>query len=92
MRRGIITAKAESTMATDTTPKRSWIQKTPGVCGGDACIRSTRITVWGLASYRKLGLPDQRILKAIQGLTHSGLRALSSPPATPRLPPAPPTP
>ncbi|MBY0527748.1 MAG: DUF433 domain-containing protein [Gemmataceae bacterium] len=33
-------------MATDTT-KESWVQKTPNVCGGDACIRNTRITVWG---------------------------------------------
>ena len=60
-------------MATETTQRRSWIQKTPGVCGGDACIRNTRITVWGLVSYRKLGLPDQRILEAIQGLTPEDL-------------------
>ncbi len=26
-------------MATDTTAKKSWVQKTPGVCGGRACIR-----------------------------------------------------
>jgi uncharacterized protein (DUF433 family) len=32
-------------MATDTTKKQSWIRKTPGVCGGNACIRNTRITV-----------------------------------------------
>jgi uncharacterized protein (DUF433 family) len=61
-------------MATETT-QRSWIQKTPGVCGGDACIRNTRITVWGLVSYRKLGLSDQRILEAIQGLTPEDLTA-----------------
>ena len=36
-------------MATVTTKNKSWVQKTPGVCGGDACIRNTRITVRGLA-------------------------------------------
>jgi type III restriction enzyme len=54
-------------MATNTT-NRSWVQKTPGVCGGDACIRNTRITVSGLVEWRKLGLADERILEIIQGL------------------------
>src|SRR5712692_2863160 len=26
----------------------SWIQKTPDICGGDACIRNTRLPVWSL--------------------------------------------
>ena len=30
----------------------SWISKRPNVCGGDACIRDSRITVWGLVAYR----------------------------------------
>ena len=25
----------------------SWISKKPDRCGGDACVRDTRITVWG---------------------------------------------
>jgi type III restriction enzyme len=54
-------------MATNTT-NTSWVQKTPGVCGGDACIRNTRITVSGLVEWRKLGLADERILEIIQGL------------------------
>jgi hypothetical protein len=29
----------------------SWIEKTPGVCGGDACVRKTGITVWGLVDF-----------------------------------------
>jgi len=53
-------------MATDTTKKQSWVQKTPNVCGGDACIRNTRITVHGLVHYRQLGLSDQRNLEVIQ--------------------------
>ena len=61
-------------MATDTTNK-SWVQKRPGVCGGDACIRNTRITVWGLVLSRQLGTPDERILENIVGLTPEDLQA-----------------
>ena len=56
-------------MATDTTTSLSWVQKTSGVCGGDACIRRTRITVWGLVNSRRLGLSEERILENIVGLT-----------------------
>ncbi|MCU0542788.1 MAG: DUF433 domain-containing protein [Oscillatoriaceae cyanobacterium Prado104] len=34
------------------------IQKTPGVMGGEACIRQTRIPVWLLVSYRRQGASD----------------------------------
>jgi uncharacterized protein (DUF433 family) len=54
-----------------TTP--SWVQKRPGVCGGDACIRDTRITVNGLVEWHKLGLSDERILEIIAGLTPDDL-------------------
>ncbi len=54
---------------------KSWIQKTADVCGGDACIRNTRITVWGLVAYRRLGMSDDAILKAVQGLTQADLEA-----------------
>jgi uncharacterized protein (DUF433 family) len=62
-------------VATDTTKKQSWVQKTANICGGDACIRNTRITVHGLVHYRQLGLSDQRILEVIQGLTQDDLAA-----------------
>jgi uncharacterized protein (DUF433 family) len=39
----------------------SWIQKTPGVCGGDACIRKTRITVWMLVEAQRLGFSDEEL-------------------------------
>ncbi len=61
-------------MATETT-RKSWVQKTPGVCGGDACIRNTRITVHGLVHYRQLGFSDERLLEMIQGLTPDDLAA-----------------
>ena len=62
-------------MATDTTKNKSWVQKTPNVCGGRACIRNSRITVWGLVNYRRLGLADDQILKSIVGLTPEDLFA-----------------
>jgi uncharacterized protein (DUF433 family) len=49
--------------------QRSWVQKTPDVCGGDPCIRDTRITVHGLVEWRRLGLTDAQILDAVAGLT-----------------------
>jgi len=60
-------------MATNSKTISSWVQKTPGVCGGDACIRKTRITVWGLVLSRQLGAPDARILENIVGLTPDDL-------------------
>ena len=62
-------------MIADTTKKKSWVEKTPGVCGGRACIRSTRITVWGVVNSRRLGATDELILKNIVGLTPEDLQA-----------------
>ncbi len=56
-------------------PAASWITKTPNVCGGDACIRNSRITVWGLVNYRRLGMADAEILTSIAGLTLADLKA-----------------
>lgn len=38
------------------------ITKTPGVCGGDACIAKTRIPVWLMVSYRRQGSSDAELL------------------------------
>jgi uncharacterized protein (DUF433 family) len=51
----------------------SWIRKTPGVCGGDACIRNTRITVWGLVEWRRLELSDDEIMERVTGVTRDDL-------------------
>ena len=51
------------------------ITKTPGVCGGDACIRGHRIPVWSLVAYRQLGLSDAQILEAIEGISMDDLQA-----------------
>jgi uncharacterized protein (DUF433 family) len=39
------------------------IEKTTGVAGGEACIVRTRIPVWVLANYRRLGWSEARILE-----------------------------
>ncbi len=39
------------------------IEKTPEVCGGDARIANTRIPIWSLVNYRRLGASDARILQ-----------------------------
>jgi uncharacterized protein (DUF433 family) len=38
------------------------IEKTPGVCGGSACVVRTRIPVWVLENYRRLGWTEATIL------------------------------
>lgn len=49
------------------------VKRTPGVMGGEACIRDTRIAVWMLVEYKKQGLPDGEILKLFPALNASDL-------------------
>ena len=60
-------------MSPATAPSRSWVEKTPGVSGGDACIRKTRIPVWGIVEWRSLGLSDAEILERHPDLTQADL-------------------
>ena len=55
--------------------QQSWIEKTPGVCGGSACIRTTRIAVWLLVAWRKEGLTNGRILLHHPDLSEDDLEA-----------------
>ena len=57
------------------TTNEPLIQKTPGVMGGEACIRRTRISVWILVGYRKLGMTDAELLESYPGLTQRDLDA-----------------
>ncbi len=57
------------------TTTASWISKRPDRCGGDACIRETRIPVWVLVGYRRLGAPDAEILRAYPSLGPADLEA-----------------
>ncbi len=49
------------------------IEQTPGVVGGDACIVRTRIPVWALVQYRRLGWSDTQILENFPTLRQTDL-------------------
>ena len=51
------------------------IQKTPGVVGGDACVRRTRIAVWMLVEWKRRGRTDAQLLADFPGLTQEDLNA-----------------
>jgi uncharacterized protein (DUF433 family) len=59
----------------DDAPPASWVEKLPGVCGGDARIRTTRIPVWGMVEWRNLGLSDAEILTRHPDLSQADLDA-----------------
>ena len=44
------------------------VESTPGICGGDPCIVRTRIPVWVLESYRRLGVSEADLLKSYPSL------------------------
>lgn len=49
------------------------ITKTPGVCGGEACIAGTRIAVWLLVEARRLGITEVQILQDYPHLSAADL-------------------
>lgn len=49
------------------------ITKTPGVCGGDACIANTRIPVWLFVSLRRQATTDADILEMYPHLSAADL-------------------
>lgn len=51
------------------------ISKSPGVCGGEACIRTTRIPIWVLVRARQLGIAESQLLADYPSLTVADLRA-----------------
>ena len=51
------------------------IRKTPGVCGGEACVRDTRVPVWTLWRLRELGRTDAQLLEDYPSLTPQDLAA-----------------
>lgn len=53
----------------------SWqgIEKTPGVCGGEARIAKTRIPVWVLVEARRLGYSDADLLTSYPSITATDL-------------------
>jgi len=57
------------------TAQETLIRKTPGVVGGDACIRRTRIAVWMLMEMKRDGASDMEILSDYPHLTLADLAA-----------------
>jgi uncharacterized protein (DUF433 family) len=49
------------------------INKTLGVMGGEACIRDTRIPVWLLVSYLRMGLSEAKLLDNYPSLSATDL-------------------
>src|SRR5437773_5576602 len=52
-----------------------WISKDRGRCGGDACIRDSRIPVWVLVNYRRLGGSEADLRRDYPSLTPADLEA-----------------
>jgi uncharacterized protein (DUF433 family) len=57
------------------TTTNTRIQKTAGVCGGDARVGNTRIPVWLLVLARKQGQTDAQLLDAYPALAAADLDA-----------------
>jgi uncharacterized protein (DUF433 family) len=49
------------------------IEKTPNVCGGSACIKNTRITIWGLVESRRIGYSEYDILSSYPTISATDL-------------------
>ncbi len=63
------------TRTSDQAPVKTFIRHTPGVCGGEACIRMTRIAVWMLEEARRAGASDAELLADYPDLTRADLEA-----------------
>ncbi len=57
----------------DQVPAKTFIRHTPGVCGGEACIRMTRIAVWMLEEARRACASEADLLADYPVLTHEDL-------------------
>jgi uncharacterized protein (DUF433 family) len=62
-------------MAQQQTPVLTPINKTPGVCGGSACIGDSRIPVWTLIELKQLGQTDEQLLEDFPTLSPIDLDA-----------------
>ncbi len=70
------TEKAQAIQLLAQSLSNTWqgIEKTPGVCGGDACIANTRIPVWGLVNARRLGISEAQLLYDYPTLSAADLK------------------
>lgn len=49
------------------------IEKTPGVCGGCACIANTRIPIWVLVNARRIGYSEADLLSSYPTISAADL-------------------
>lgn len=54
------------------------IHKTPGICGGAARIRDTRIPVWTIVAYQQQGATEAELFYNYPGLTLQDLEAVAN--------------
>lgn len=66
-------ARLLQVMAPDLARAWSGIERTQGVMGGDACLVRTRIPVWLLESYRRLGWSEAQLLENFPALRAADL-------------------
>ncbi len=70
---------AEESMMSTTTGDTEFIiyriTKTAGVCGGEACIRGTRIAVWMLLESKDRGCTDEQFLDNYPHISREDLEA-----------------
>ena len=57
------------------TTTLSWVSKLANRCGGEACVRDTRMPVWVLVNYKGLGLNDTQLLEWYPSLNQADLEA-----------------
>jgi uncharacterized protein (DUF433 family) len=63
----------DGTSTTQDFPASRIITKMPGVCGGEACIAGTRITVWLLVEAQQLGVSEAQLLQDYPHITAADL-------------------
>ncbi len=51
------------------------VRKTPDVCGGEACVRDSRIMVWLLVSFMRQGMADAELRANYPTITAEDLDA-----------------
>jgi uncharacterized protein (DUF433 family) len=66
-------AQLARTLLISMTHAFAGVEKKSGVSGGDACIVRTRIPVWTIESYRRLGWSDAQILDNFPALRAADL-------------------
>lgn len=59
----------------ESSSPQPFIRHTPGVCGGEACIRNTRIAVWMLEEARRAGAGDADLMADYPDLSREDLEA-----------------